>query len=136
VGFTYSSPAAFYDFVIDGTSLRQLLETNDIGVLSDRRSGAEVARELLLERPSDEQLGGRVQIYGCRECLDIWCGGIAAVVTRQRHSVRWECIERFQVDYSDNGEGFVADFVFVPIGSASYEFDLEQYRTTLARFLR
>ncbi|HET9392263.1 MAG TPA: hypothetical protein VFO29_01885 [Candidatus Rubrimentiphilum sp.] len=119
----------FFDFVIDGISLREVLKTDDVAVLSDQWDSSDFARQLLSEASGDQRLEGRAQIYGCRECLDIECGGIAVSVTRVGDRVRWETFAKFWPDYEYDR------FTFEPVLAGRYEFDLSQYRGTLQRFI-
>lgn len=131
------SAADFYDYAIDGVPLRDRLKTAHIGVLShSKNSSLGFARALLLETEGPRQLDGRVQLYGCRECLDIYCGGIATTVTRRGDTVCWEKIERFLVDYETVGDLAHPRFVFESIDAGPYEFDSGQYEKAFAQFIR
>ncbi len=125
----HQSARNFFDFVINGAPLRPMLKADDVAVLSDDWSTSDFARQLLLEASGDHRLEGRAQIYACRECLDINCGGIAVKVTAVGNRVRWESFEKFWPDYETDS------FEFEPIHAGPYEFDLSQYRSALKRFL-
>jgi hypothetical protein len=120
---------SFYEYVVDGSPLRDLIRTNDVGVLSDDWGSDGLARQLLVENPFDERLEGRALIYGCRECLDIDCGGIAARISRFEDRIRWDVIERYWVDDEEDR------LVFRPTNVGPFEFDLAQYRAALEPFL-
>ncbi len=109
--------------------MRQLLRTDNVGVLSERWDSKGFARQLLLKEAAESRLEGRALIYGCRECLDLDCGGIAAKVMRVGKRIRWESLERYWVDHEQDR------FVFKPIDVDPMEFDFDQYCSTLEPFL-
>jgi hypothetical protein len=125
------SAATFFDFVIDGVPLRPVLRTDDIGVLSDAWDSDLLARHLLLDASIDDRLENRALIYGCRECLDINCGGITAEISKSVDRIRWERIDRLSIDWIAG-----CDLEFEPIDAGPFTFDLAQYRTALQPFLR
>jgi len=129
---------AFFDFVVDGRSLREMLRTPNIGVLSDDWDSRTAARELVLAEPVDggavdPEFIGHVLIYACRECGDVWCGGVAAKITRSGGRIRWAEISNYWINW---GSAESAEhFVFDPADVGPFDFDFEQYRSTLKPFL-
>jgi len=134
-GGLYRSARSFYDYVIDAVEMRSMLPSADSGVLGDRWDSTTFARQLIADVAGDSRLGGRTQIYGCGECLDIYCGGIAAVIVRRGDRIEWSRIERFDMQYRDAGEHVVAELAFTTLALGPYEFDFDEYRMSLARFL-
>lgn len=124
----YCSAARFYDFMIDGMSLRATLGTPNVGVISDDWDSSDLARQLIGEMTIDQRLEGRSLIYGCRECLDVDCGGITVKVSRTGATVQWKDFEEF---WSDPDGGLV----FAPIDATLYRFDAKEYRAALERFI-
>src|SRR5579862_1723330 len=88
----------FFDYAVDGVALRPVLSTEFIGLLSDEWPGSGSARALVLEQPENPRMLGRVRLYGCPECLDINCGGIATRISRDGDRIRWDRLEEFQYD--------------------------------------
>jgi hypothetical protein len=125
---SYKSAAEFFDFVIDGSALLPTLKTHDIGVLSHDWNGAELARQLLLEAPSDPRLKGGTLIYGCRECLDVACGGIAVKIARVNGHITWSPLERYWFDAGHD------EVLFKSTKIGPFEFDFAQYKTALEGF--
>jgi len=121
---------AFFDFVIDGIPLRSELRTADIGVLSDNWDSGELARQFAGETSVDARLGGRALVYGCRECLDVDCGGIAVKIVGLGDRVRWNVLEQFWMDHEQGC------FVFESTDVGPFEFDSTQYLSVLERFQR
>ena len=117
-GGSFKSAAKFFDFVVDGVSLRQALKTDDVGVLTDDWSEG-FARQLVLGAAADPRLGGRIPIYGCRECLDIDCGGVAVAIALLGDKIRWARPERFWIDHATDRVEFKAS----QIGPFQFEFE-------------
>ena len=82
----------YADFVVDGAALsrRAQARADLISCLGwGTRAGQDaVVAMLLLERPC-EALEGRVPIYVCPECGDIYCGAVTAVIERLGDTVVW-----------------------------------------------
>ena len=129
-GGSFSSAARFFDFVVDGVSLRQALRTDDVSVLTDDGSSESFARQLVQGAPADPRLGGRIPIYGCRECLDIDCGGVAVAITLLGGKIRWARPERFWIDNENDRVEFKASQI------GPFQFEFEHYRTILDPFLK
>lgn len=83
------TPRRFLDFQADGESLYDLVTEDLISCLGwavpdeDERA----AQRLLLAEPSD--VHGRVAIYVCPECGDLYCGAITVSIERQGDHVVW-----------------------------------------------
>ncbi len=95
LGGAMNSQRFYFDFIIDGKPLSELLgvkENGMIGVLgtsSHSNYEKEKISELLLEK--ETELGnGRVIIYGCSECLDIGCGAITVKIEKIDNSIIWK----------------------------------------------
>jgi hypothetical protein len=93
----------YLDFVVDGKSLRDMLEPGDlVGCLGWLRPEAEEGfiGSLLLKQPSD--LGsGRVMLYICPECGDISCGAITARVEKTGEHFVWRDFG-YENDYDES----------------------------------
>ena len=96
------SAVEFFDFIVDGTSLRDQLRTPNIGVLSGKYPSVEFARRLV-RGDIDPLLDGLSAIYGCRECLDTLCGGQATTVEIIGDRVRWSEIQTYWIDRAQHG---------------------------------
>ncbi len=129
---TYRSAYAFYDFIVDGESLRETLRTLDIGVLSPAWPSVAFARGLLNEE-MDPLLDGRATIYGCRECLDILCGGISVVVSSVGDRIMWSDISRYDMDWG-NAAAPTEAMNYTPKAVGPFEFDASEYRALIAPF--
>lgn len=95
LGGAMRSQRFYFDFIIDGKPLSELLgvkENGMIGVLGTFSHGnyeKEKISELLLEK--ETELGnGRVIIYGCSECLDIGCGAMTVKIEKVDNSIIWK----------------------------------------------
>jgi hypothetical protein len=128
-GQAHLSARNFFDFFVDGVSLRSTVAREDISVISDDWDARGWAIQLLPGADRDQRLQGRAQIYGCRECSDIECGGVAVKIEQSGDSVRWAGFVRFRPDFI--GE----TFIFEHIEAEPLEFDLSQYRSALELFL-
>jgi hypothetical protein len=130
------SASDFYEYVIDGMPLRVQLRTADVGVIAGFQAPNDynryLARHLLpgLEEALDPRLDDRAILYGCRECLDIECGGIAASISQIGDGIRWDKFVSFGrlYDADDN-------WILEPIDIGPFEFDLEEYRSILSPFV-
>ena len=129
-GGSFKSAARFSDFVADGVSLCQALRTDDVGVLTDDWSSEGSARQLLLGAPADPRLGGRIPIYGCRECLDIDCGGVAVAISLLDDKIRWARLERFWIDHENDRVEFKGSQI------GPFQFESARYRTMLDPFMK
>ncbi len=139
-GFRQSA-ASFHDYIIDGESLRLRLKIDDISVLyvspenhhhENHRWQRDVTRSLLpgAKEARDPRLGDRSQIFGCRECLDIECGGIAVSIARVADRVRWD-------DFVSFGRVYDAEhnWILEPITIGPYEFSRAQYEAAIKAVL-
>jgi len=127
-GGSFRSAVSFFDFIVDGSSLRELLHTENVGVLSKDWDSRPFAQQLLLKEPGFPRLEGRRLIYGCRECLDVDCGGIAATITRVGDLIRWE-LQEYWIDHAENR------LMLEPTAIGPLEFEASQYQSTLDSFL-
>jgi hypothetical protein len=125
---SFRSAISFFDFVVDGSSLRERLRTENVGVLSKDWDSATFVRQLLLEEPGEDRLDGRRLVYACRECLDVECGGVAATITRVAAHIRWD-LEGYWIDHADGR------LMLEPTTIGPIEFDASQYRSILESFL-
>lgn len=132
-GLAFRSGTTFYDFVVDGKSVREMLRTPNIGVLSRRRPSEGFARQLLGET-SDPELEGHAMIYGCRECLDVWCGGQAVSISLADNRVRWSVLKNFRME-GDPPPGETEGIRFERPRVGPFEFDATEYRAVFAPFL-
>lgn len=112
------------DFLVDEVSLLRTLSAADggksrgfggvLGWAGDEEDGP---AKQLLGLASPELLGGRVLIYECEACRDIWCGGYGVRVSVLSDTVVW------------------SDFAFVRgdeemtplVGVGSFMFDIIDY---------
>jgi hypothetical protein len=99
------------------------------GILSDDWDSKTAARQLILDesvKPEavDPEFDGSVLIYACRECGDVWCGGIAARITRLDDRIRWTEISKYWIDYGAANDGAENDqhFVFEATGIGPFDF--------------
>lgn len=81
----------YLDFVVDGRSLRDLLDTGDfIGCLGwlSPRADEEFVQILLRKKPSPLATG-RAMLYVCPECGDIGCGALTVKVEKTPDHFVW-----------------------------------------------
>ena len=93
----------FLDYVIDGESLSEQHGLDWIGPLGYGPTDwdEEVARRLLLEEESD--MDDRVAVYVCKECGDVDCGGITAVIERAGDEFVWRDLAVSRPEWDDEG---------------------------------
>jgi hypothetical protein len=137
----------YWDFVIDGRPLRELLEHADpadreldragLGPVGENvpvlvhnwpvaRLSIGEARALLGLEPS-ELANGRVVLYVCPSCGDLGCGAVTARVERTAQTVAWS-------DFGwDVGCDDDEDEIRFPGGP--FVFDRDQYDAELGRFV-
>ena len=97
------TPRRFLDYVVDGSSLyeRHGLRFDFISPLGwlsldeDERA----AQRLLQQATAD--LDGRVALYVCPECADLFCGAITAIIGRDRDEVVWRAMSVSTYDGSE-----------------------------------
>jgi hypothetical protein len=126
------SAADFFDFIIDGKSLRDRLRSANVGVLSHAYPSPDLARHLRLEG-TDPLLAGLTLLYGCRQCLDTLCGGQAVKIDIVDGRVRWSEIQSYWIDLTAHESAEELQLRGTRVGP--FEFDLNQYREALAPFL-
>ena len=126
------SAVEFFDFIVDGASLRDQLRTPNIGVLSDKCPSVEFARRLVQE-DADPLLDGLSAIYGCRECLDTLCGGQATTVEIVGDRVHWSEIQAYSIDLSVDDPTKQLNLRATRVGP--FEFDRAQYEGAIEPFL-
>jgi len=91
-GSTNQQRRRFYDYTINGTPLRSMIDPGDnVGLFGwlPRESEAEFARWLLMREPSKLR-SGRVPIYICPECGDIGCGAYSVYVRQNDDCFTWD----------------------------------------------
>ncbi|MCO7225953.1 hypothetical protein [Pleionea sp. CnH1-48] len=77
----------FVDFKVDSLKLAKHLDiTDSLGMLS---VDPKYARQLLLKEPS-EFLSGRVPLYVCACCADLYCGAVTVAVELIDNMVVWK----------------------------------------------
>ena len=81
----------FLDFQIDGKSLLDIPGTTLITPLGWLGSDTtqQVVAELLLKRPSGALQTGRVELYVCPECADIYCGSVTVKIEKMGSYFVW-----------------------------------------------
>ena len=83
------SPRRFLDYEVDGESLYDQIDEDLISCLGwfvpdeDERA----AQRLLLAGPPN--IDGRVAVYVCPECGDVYCGAITVIIERQADEMVW-----------------------------------------------
>jgi hypothetical protein len=137
------------DFLIDGRSLRDLLE----GVASEAHPGRypermkldyigclggwlrvteahdRLRRQLLLEERSGLDTE-RYQLYICPECGDIGCGAITAVIEQPGDSFVWRDFAMYEKDWQFDDDDPLFDLSDCE-SIGPFRFDKEQYREAL-----
>lgn len=96
------SRAVYWDYLIDGRSLRNWLRVGDfIPPLGWLKPEAEerFRQILLLKRPSDTK-SGRIPLFVCAECADYGCGVLTAVAEKIEDHVVWHSFG-MENDYED-----------------------------------
>jgi|SRR5262245_21367361 len=67
------------------------------------------ARRLLLQVPLEPELDGRVALYGCEICSDIYCGATTVLIERQGDEFVWRDVALSSPDYEAEGFTFWHD---------------------------
>jgi hypothetical protein len=112
----------YYDFIIDGTSLKSLLNISDVDLISPFGWGPkelenESIAEFKLKKISDLS-SGRIIIYICPECGDISCGAITVRIIKDDNKIIW-------TDFaSENGE---TEYQFGFKVIKDFEFNKDEY---------
>jgi hypothetical protein len=146
-------PLTQLDFVIDGTSALQRILTVDLPLpygldgskfvsvvdLAWPQPSALSLQQLLgtLDRDADwdELEAGRLPLYGCPECGDLYCGALTVAVTREvdpdsgREVVRWTDL---RCENAQTPAEEMPDLSSV----GSFTFDAARYDSTLRSALR
>lgn len=107
----------FLDFVVDNTSLCDILEP---GMVSQLGSKDQLLTGLLLETPPSLS-SGRYELYGCL-CGDIMCGSITVAIERAGDRIVWK-------DFAHEDGEAVYKSGFGEAGP--FEFEIAQYRQAL-----
>lgn len=84
----------FYDFLVSGKSLYDLLRGTHSGCLWKGTSLAETVAKLTHTAAPDFP-PNKVAIYVCSECGDINCGGKSVAIERNNGEVSWSGFEAF-----------------------------------------
>jgi len=107
----------YYDFIIDGTSLKSLLNISDVDLISPFGWGSkELENESIAEfrlKKISELNSGRIMIYICPECGDISCGAITVRIIKDDNKIIWTdfASENGVTEYQD-GFKLIKDFEF------------------------
>ena len=92
----------YLDFVIDGQSLRDILQPGDlIGCLGWLSSQAEeqLIRQLMLRQPSQLE-NQSYELYICPECGDLECGAITVQIEKTANNFIWKDFQYYN-GYND-----------------------------------
>ena len=81
------------------------------------------AQRLLLSGPSDVE--GRVSVYVCPECGDLYCGALTVVIERQGDELVWKEAAMSTFDWAD--EMWLHDKTDLP----ELRFDADPYRAVI-----
>jgi hypothetical protein len=79
----------FLDFVVDGDALYERHGFHFIGCLGWLPPDADEAAARRLLRWAKPDIDGRVSLYVCPECADLYCGAITATIERAGEDVVW-----------------------------------------------
>jgi hypothetical protein len=120
----------FYDFMINGRSMREIINIGDqIGIFgkgSQWKEHNKSAVDLFLLKSKSELVSGRVPLYVCGECGDILEGSVTVKITADEMSFIW----------SDFGyESEYGDGVFEEHNIGPYHFDKTEYYNLLSQFI-
>lgn len=137
---TIGPSASGLDYFIDGRPLAPQIAATTwktiFGPWEGTSSPSELLSALVLERPSGLP-SGRVQLYACEFCADLWCGSITVDIQRVNDRIVWS---RFGYEYpnyvEDADGGIVSEFILEPLeGPAGFVFSEDAYRRALSAAL-
>jgi hypothetical protein len=107
----------YFDFLIDGISLKSLLNYQNADLISPFGWGvkdyeSELIKEFRLKK-KPELTSGRIMIYICPECGDLYCGAITVRIIKVDDKIIWTDFA-FQNGEKENKEDFrsINDFEF------------------------
>jgi len=120
-GGAFKTARTFLDFVVDGSSLGELIKARKHDLVSFLVAGfaesetARGVRRLLLQEPADLP-NNRRSLYVCPECGDLGCGAVTVEVIDAGDSFRWQ---RF--GYENTYEDKVDFSSFEDVGPFAFE---------------
>jgi hypothetical protein len=128
-GGVHKSARRYVDFVVDGRSLGQLINSLGYDLVSvftaewENSYFEDAKQRLLLQKDSDFP-NGRRSLYVCSECGDLGCGAVSIIVEFQGESVIWR-----NFGYENTWEEIVRFEQLKDIGP--FRFPLVSYRKTI-----
>lgn len=116
------TPREYFDFLIDGASLKSLLNYQNADLISpfgwgDKKYQVQLIDEFRLKN-KPEITSGRTMVYICPECGDIYCGAITVKIHKEDDKIIWS-------DFAfENGESVnIEDFKSIN----KFEFNKHEY---------
>ena len=115
----------YFDFKVSDSYLSEKLRTKNydmIGAIcksNNKKYELSKISEFLLEKESELE-SGRIIIYGCAECLDIYCGAITAQIESKDDTIVWHSFGY------ENGFEEIEFEKYKEIGP--FKFDKKQYK--------
>jgi hypothetical protein len=114
----------FLDYTVDGDALlNERFRRDLVSCLGwfDSEEDEVAAQRLLLDRPPDVE--GRVLIYVCAECGDVYCGGLTAIIEQRGDEIVWR-------DFADSN--YLGDWEHEPLPHlGELRFDSKDYGTAI-----
>lgn len=86
---------AYFDYIISGHSLLDLLEINNSNLVTpfgwfENKEYEQRLKQILTLQQKPDLDTGRVTLYVCPECGDIDCGAITATVVDAGDQIQWK----------------------------------------------
>ena len=136
---SFKTERNFWDFIIDGISLRSNWQSpDDFGIMTDvigvlgwgtAESEHEAVAKLRKEAEPDYP-PNRIALYVCPECGDLGCGAVTVAVEREEEVIIWSDF-RWEVNwYADHQD---ESTVYLKLGP--FRFALDSYIEVLNRAL-